>query len=178
MLRAYGMRYGVEELNSAVRLSRAAGMAVMVDLILGGPGEIPETVRESVATLQRIRPDCVGAALGLRVYPGLPLTRRIAAEGPMESNPAIRRRYSGPVNLLWPTYYIASALGSRPAALVRDIISGDPRFFEPPPDDDTGIKSYNYNDNEPLVRAIAAGARGAYWDILRKQRGSPEARPP
>ena len=104
------------------------------------------------------------------MYPGLPLTRRIAAEGPMESNPAIRRHYDGPVDLLWPTYYIATALGRRPAALVRDILAGDPRFFEPPPDNDSEQKSYNYNDNEPLVRAIASGARGAYWDILRMQR--------
>jgi len=190
MLRVYGMRYGVEELTSAVRLARAASMAVMVDLILGGPGETPETVRESVATLQRIRPDCVGAALGLRVYPGLPLTRRIAAEGPIESNPAIRRRYVGSVNLLWPTYYISASLGPRPSALVREIIGEDPLFFKPPPDPEPAgeagpmEKSYNYNDNEPLVRAIAAGARGAYWDILRKlcagvpDAGSRELAPP
>ena len=58
-------------------------------------------------------------------------------------------------------------MGERPARLVRDLIAGDPRFFEPA-DETRG--SYNYNDNEPLVRAIAGGARGAYWDILRKLR--------
>ncbi|MBP7828424.1 MAG: cobalamin-dependent protein [Kiritimatiellae bacterium] len=184
MLRAYGVRHRVEDLAAAVRAARAAGITTMVDLMLGGPGEMPATVRQAIDFLRILKPDCVGAALGVRMYPGLPLTRRIAAEGPMETNPAIRRKYDGPVNLMWPTFYIANALGRRPAALVRDIIAGDPRFFEPPPDEDTATKSYNYNDNEPLVRALAAGARGAYWDILRKQRetgiprGSPEARPP
>ncbi|MBU1692697.1 MAG: radical SAM protein, partial [Verrucomicrobia bacterium] len=173
MLRAYGVRHRVEDIASAVRLARAAGLTVMVDLMLGGPGETPATVRQAVDFLRILKPDCVGAALGVRMYPGLPLTRRISAEGPMEKNPAIRRRYDGPVNLLWPTYYIANALGRNPAALVREIIAGDPRFFEPPPDEESEQKSYNYNDNEPLVRAIAAGARGAYWDILRKLRGRP-----
>jgi hypothetical protein len=61
---------------------------------------------------------------------------------------------------------------------VRDRIGGDRRFFEPR--DEVGAsgdaagqeqKGYNYNDNETLLRAIAAGARGAYWDILRTLRG-------
>ncbi|HOW97532.1 MAG TPA: radical SAM protein [Kiritimatiellia bacterium] len=170
MLRAYGVRHRVEDLAAAVRAARAAGITTMVDLMLGGPGETPTTVRQAVDFLRILKPDCVGAALGVRLYPGLPLTRRIAAEGPLETNPAIRRRYEGPVNLLWPTYYIAAALGRRPAAVVRDILAGDPRFFEPPPDEESGQKSYNYNDNAPLVDAIAAGARGAYWDILRQVR--------
>lgn len=170
MLQSYGARHRIEDLVSAVQRARAAGITVMVDLMLGGPGETPASIRQAVDFLRILRPDCVGAALGVRLYPGLPLTRRIVAEGPMESNPAIRRRYDGAINLLRPTYYIASALGPRPGALVREIIGGDTRFFEPPPDEAPEIKSYNYHDNEPLIQAIAAGARGAYWDILRKQR--------
>ena len=30
--------------------------------------------------------------------------------------------------------------------------------------------NYNYNDNTVLIRAIENGARGAYWDILRRMR--------
>ena len=116
----------------------------------------------------------MGAALGVRIYPDTPLAARIAAEGPLETNPSIRRRYEGPVDLLQPTYYIAAALGPRPATLVRELIAGDSRFF--PPEEDTpgpaaGLAGdHNYNDNRVLVEAIAAGARGAYWDILRRQR--------
>lgn len=56
-------------------------------------------------------------------------------------------------------FYISEALGENPAALVRDLIAGDARFFEPV--DAQSPENYNYNDNQPLVEAIRAGARGA-----------------
>ncbi len=149
----------------------------MLDLLLGGPGETPETVSHTLDFIRRIGPDCAGAALGIRLYAGTRLTRRIASAGPLAARPGIRRRYEGPVDLLRPTFYISPALGERPAQLVRDLIGDDPCFF--PPGDESSTESlegsrndHNYNDNEPLARAIAAGARGAYWDILRKLRPS------
>jgi hypothetical protein len=53
------------------------------------------------------------------------------------------------------------------------MIGDDPRFFPP---EEEGITSdtqgdHNYNANQSLCDAIAAGARGAYWNILRKMDG-------
>ena len=96
----------------------------------------------------------------------------------MEANPAVRRRYDGPIDLARPTFYISAALGERPSQLVRDLIGGDRRFFEPAdegalPPHSSGIDGdHNYNENEDLARAITEGARGAYWDILRRLRGA------
>ncbi|OHB74902.1 MAG: hypothetical protein A2Z25_10805 [Planctomycetes bacterium RBG_16_55_9] len=64
-------------------------------------------------------------------------------------------------------------MGECPAELVRDFIAGDQRFFEPavePGKEAAGDDGYNYNDNQLLTRAIQNGARGAYWDILRRLR--------
>jgi len=175
MLARYGHSHGRDDLARAAALCKANGIAVMFDLLLGGPGETPTSVAETIAFMKRLDPDAVGAALGMRIYPGTPAAETIAAEGPMESNPAIRRRYGGPVDLARPTFYIAAALGETPARRVRDLIGGDERFFAPaeagdaPGEADSG---YNYNDNAPLVKAIEAGARGAYWHILRKMRGA------
>lgn len=91
--------------------------------------------------------------------------------------PSTRRwedhRYQGPIDLVRPTFYVSPALGQRPARLVRELIAGDPRFFEPA-DDEPEVSepgaNYNYNANTALAEAIAAGARGAYWDILRRMR--------
>ena len=71
--------------------------------------------------------------------------------------------------------YVAPALGPRPARLIRGLIGGDPRFFEPADDaeptrTDGSSSAYNYSANQPLSDAIAHGARGAYWDILRRGR--------
>ncbi len=171
MLAAYRHPHRRDDLARAVRLCRENRIAVMVDLLLGGPGETPETVRETIEFLKAAGPDCVGAALGVRVYPGTPMAGWLARQGPPETKPGLRRRYDGPVDALRPTFYIAPALGERPAALVRDLVGGDPRFFEPAeevadPDD----RGYNYNDNTDLVEAVAAGARGAYWHILQRMR--------
>ena len=86
------------------------------------------------------------------------------------------RKYTGPIDLHKPTFYISKALGEHPAQLVRDLIDGDDRFFEPTVETDLkatdkgGTVNYNYNENIPLIKAIKKGARGAYWDILRQSR--------
>jgi hypothetical protein len=174
MLRTYGQPHRREDLAAAVRLCRERGIAVMFDLLLGGPGETPETLAETIGFMKYAGPDCVGASLGVRLCPGTGMLERIAQQGALASGAGIKRRYEGPLDFLQPTFYISPALGPRPAALVRDLIAGDERFFEPAEetagDEDDG--GHNYNDNTLLVRAIGAGARGAYWDILRQLRAT------
>jgi len=174
MLCRYRQVHGPEDLAAAVRSCRRAGIRVMLDLLLGGPGETATTLAETIAWVKQIDPDCVGAALGVRVYPQTEMAQQVAAEGPLESNAGIVRHYDGPVDFFRPTFYIAPALGESSAALVRDLVGGDERFFEPM--DASGVgesdlgQDHNYNDNTELTRAIERGARGAYWDILRQLR--------
>lgn len=177
MLATYRQPHGKDDLARAVRLCRENGMAVMLDLLLGGPGETPETLADSIEFFRSIEPDRIGAGLGVRIYPDTGMAALVALEGPMETNPSIRRRYTGPIDLLQPTFYINSTLGPRPARLVHELIAGDERFFPPEEEADaaeTGKpaakQDHNYNANQSLCDAIAAGARGAYWDILRKIR--------
>ncbi len=177
MLRTYRQDHGKEDLASAVRLCRDNGITVMIDLLLGGPGETPETVAETIGFIKQINPDCAGAPLGVRIYPGTEMARMVTSEGPPEKNPSIRRKYSGPVDFFKPTFYISESLGRRPSELVHDLIGGDKRFFgpmqEPAPEEaETTLSTdHNYNDNTELVEAIKKGARGAYWDVLRELRG-------
>jgi radical SAM superfamily enzyme YgiQ (UPF0313 family) len=205
MLNTYRQPHRRDDLSEVVRLCREYDMAVMLDLLLGGPGETPETLAETIRFFRQIEPDCAGAALGVRIYPGTEMATIVAAEGAPGTNPNLRRHYEGPIDLLQPTFYISSALGPSPARLVRDLIGSDPRFF--PPEEETPAPAvgpisnrsetvgpisnrsqavgrvfnpspevpspqgdHNYNQNQALADAIAAGARGAYWDILRKLR--------
>jgi radical SAM superfamily enzyme YgiQ (UPF0313 family) len=175
MLSVYGQPHRQEDLQAAIRFCRENGIAIMCDLLLGGPGETIETVTESIRFFQQVGPDCVGTALGLRLYPQTRIAATIAQEGPWETNPSIRRHYGGPVDLLRPTFYISASLGEHPARLVRDLVAGDQRFFEPeeetPLTERAGVQGdHNYNANQALSDAIRGGARGAYWDILRKLR--------
>ena len=175
MLRTYCQRHSRRDLATAVKLCRDNNIAVMIDLLLGGPGETPQTVRETIEFIKEINPDCAGAALGMRIYPRTAMEKMVAAEL-LLPNPAIKRKYDGPVDLLKPTFYISEALGDNPAGLVKDLIAGDRRFFEPAEQidmqtsKDGDTSDYNYNRNEPLTQAIAKGARGAYWHILHNLR--------
>jgi radical SAM superfamily enzyme YgiQ (UPF0313 family) len=176
MLRAYRQRHDRDDLAEAVRICRLNNIAVMVDLLLGGPGETPETVAETIDFIKQIGPDCAGASLGVRVYPRTAMEAIVGAELREGNGTGIRRKYDGPIDLFKPTFYISSALGENPGQLVRDLIGGDQRFFEPAIDaavqaaEDGDVANYNYNENLLLTEAIAKGQRGAYWDILRKLR--------
>jgi len=176
MLKTYQQMHNKEDLASAVRLCRSHNIAVMIDLLLGGPGETPKTVRETIEFIKKINPDCAGAALGIRIYPNTAMGKIVSQEPRDGINSHLHRKYTGPIDLFKPTFYISKALGERPAELVRDLIDGDDRFFEPTVETDLNATkngdatNYNYNQNLPLIQAIQKGARGAYWDILRQSR--------
>jgi radical SAM superfamily enzyme YgiQ (UPF0313 family) len=175
MLRMYRQQHRQEDLAAAVKLCRQNGIAVMIDLLLGGPGETPHTVRQTIEFIKTIDPDCAGATLGMRIYPRTAMETIVSDELQKGKEDNIRRKYSGPIDLLQPTFYISRALGERPAEFVRDLIGGDKRFFEPAIEadqhaTDDNAANYNYNDNQLLTQAIQKGVRGAYWDILRQLR--------
>ena len=46
-------------------------------------------MEETIRFVQQIDPDCAGAALGIRLYPGTFMHGIVAAEGPWETNAAI-----------------------------------------------------------------------------------------
>jgi len=139
----------------------------MIDLLLGGPGETRETVRETIEFIKKVNPDCVGTTLGMRIYPDTAMEKIVIEELHNGNEAAIRRKYKGEINLLKPTFYISQTLGDNPAEYVKDLINGDLRFFEPAGED---TADYNYNDNSLLTKAIENGERGAYWHILHKIR--------
>ncbi len=77
-------------------------------------------------------------------------------------------------DLLRPAFYVDPALGNDAAEWLAGEVRGDERFlyFGGAGSAVEGSANYNYNANAELERAIAAGARGAYWDILRRMRSA------
>lgn len=174
MLRRLGRDHHVSDVEAAVASCRREGVAVMVDLLLGGPEETPATVARTIETMKRLDPDRVGVSLGMRVYPGTPLANWLQTRALPRHRLALRGDLDA---YLGPTFYLAPDLGDDPFGVVAAAIGNDERFFFVAPD--AADRDYNYNDNEELVHAIAAGYRGAYWDILRRlRRGLPPDSPP
>ena len=141
----------------------------MYDLLIGGPGETRETARETIDFVKRIGPDCIGISLGVRIYDGTPLAADVRRQGPMEENAALHGATQGNPDFTRPMFFISPELGPDIEGMVRGLVGGDRRFFLPDPREEG---NYNYNGNETLVRAIAAGERGAYWEILWRRAGT------
>jgi len=102
----------------------------------------------------------------VRVYPHTPLARLVRSQGPIPSNPSLHGATENNDDLLRPIFYVDSAIGPDIHRYVWSLVGDDKRFFAANPDE--ADRNYNYNDNSVLSQAIAAGARGAYWDILRQ----------
>jgi radical SAM superfamily enzyme YgiQ (UPF0313 family) len=168
MLRQLGRHFSLVDVARAAQLCRKYNLPFMFDLLLGGPGETHDTLRESIHYIRSLRPDCVGLSIGVRLYQGTALTRRLQAECDPASHPDLHGCKQANPGLLKPLFYISPVLGPEITDYVRELVGDDPRFFLP--DNSPKHQNYNYNENTALVRAIEQGARGAYWNILRQQR--------
>jgi len=165
MLQTLGRAHRREDIACAVQSARAAGMATMIDLLLGGPGESFETLRETFEMARSVGADRVGLSIGLRVYPGTPLAAELFGERSRQVHGALAADETQP-DLLEPFFWTEPSIRDTLGDYVRGLVAGDPRFFFLDPA--AAGANYNYSNNATLLRAIAKGYRGAFWDILRR----------
>lgn len=165
LLRTLGRNHTAGMIEEAARLCRKHDIPCMFDLLLGAPGETPETLCEVIEFMKRIDPSCVGPSMGVRIYPGTALARLLRRE--IQSNaPGVHGADSGRTDLLRPVYFLSPELGDAPRELLADIIGEDKRFFTA--SFQRGDGDFNYNDHSALSEAIRSGERGTFWDILRR----------
>ena len=159
MLRRLRCAHTPQDILSATRSCKEAGMVVMLDLLLGSPGETEESIVRTIDLTKRAGPDRVGICLGVRVYPRTELASLTAQEG-------LREGLVGGSDLLEPLFFLEPAIAPFVHGLLGELIGDDKRFLFF--DSSTSDSNYNYNANQRLVDAIQQGYRGAYWDILRR----------
>jgi radical SAM superfamily enzyme YgiQ (UPF0313 family) len=100
ILRNLGKGFTRQRVEQTLNGLTKAGLEYGCFLLLGGPGETPETVRESVTFLERYSPFMVNLTVGIRIYPDTPLHRLALAEGVVSPSD----------NLLWPYFYLSPAV--------------------------------------------------------------------
>jgi radical SAM superfamily enzyme YgiQ (UPF0313 family) len=169
LLARLGRAHRLADIEAARRACRSAGLAVMFDLLLGGPGETRATIARAIEVLRALDPDAVGVTVGLRLYRGTPLADELAPAG----RPSRAGVTAADGDLLGPSFFVDETLGDDVGPWLSALIGDDRRFFFlGAAGSGAEAASYNYNGNASLEDAIAAGARGAYWDILRGLRTS------
>jgi hypothetical protein len=159
MLKSLGRDFAPDDILDAVRLCQEAGIVVMLDLLLGSPGETEESIARTIELMKHAQPELVGVALGVRVYPGTQLADRVMSE-PLADGLVGGR---GPLE---PLFFLEPGIASLAFDLLDRLIGDDRRFFFFDPS--RPERNYNYNANQRLADAIKAGYRGAYWDILQQ----------
>ena len=160
-----GRGHSSSDIQQLVHLLHDEGLNYMFDLLVGGPGETEETVGTTIERIKALDVPLTGIAAGIRVYPGTPLERAIA-DGTIKGGLCPETGHAPHQ----PVFYLSPLLDSDIAALINRLVSGDPRFLVLAAPAEEG--SYNYADDEVLGGLIRQGARGAYWDILRKKQGT------
>ena len=166
MLRTLGRDFTVDDLERTAKICHRGNIVFMYDLLLGGPGETRDSLRETIETMRRLSPHRVGAALGIRVFPGTRLAALVRKEGPIAKNPNLHGAADENESFLAPVFYLSSALGDDAPQYLAQLVAGDERFFSSFAQ--AAERNYNYNENLVLVEAIKNGYRGAFWDILRR----------
>jgi radical SAM superfamily enzyme YgiQ (UPF0313 family) len=166
MLLRLGRDFSVADLSRTAEVCHQEGIVFMYDLLLGGPGETRESMRETIETMKKLSPDRVGTSLGVRIFPQTKMAELVQKQGPLLKNPNLRGTIEQNDNFFKPIFYLSAGLGPDAAEYLSRLIGGDERFFFVSPSG--AERNYNYNDNSVLVNAIKAGYRGAFWDILRR----------
>lgn len=100
VLASYGKEFCVSDVIDAFALVEALDLHCAHYLILGGPGETPGTIQETMSNTHRMKRSVYLPFAGIRVYPNTPLCEQAIAEG------AIRRDQ----DLLDPVFYFAPGL--------------------------------------------------------------------
>jgi radical SAM superfamily enzyme YgiQ (UPF0313 family) len=100
VLREMNKRFTPEDVRVTAALLARHGIRRLGFLLLGGPGETPASVRESLAFAESLRLDELRTTVGIRIYPGTPLARRAVAEGVVAADDS----------LLEPRFYLAPGL--------------------------------------------------------------------
>ena len=149
MLQALGKPFPQEEIRTASRACREAGLPDAHYLIFGGPGETPETLAETLTFFDDLKPRAVLAFLGIRIYPNTPIHRVAISDGVISEKG----------DLLFPRFYISPRIGADELkAAIGSHAEARPNWVVP----GLGIRS----DPGLLANLRRIGHRGPLWDLL------------
>ncbi|MFN8642680.1 MAG: lipid biosynthesis B12-binding/radical SAM protein [Candidatus Binatia bacterium] len=90
-----------DDLRRTSQLCHAHGIKFCHSLIFGGPGETEETVEQTIALMDELRPTAVIAMTGIRILPGTGMVEVARRDGQIDADDP----------LIEPRFYVSPALG-------------------------------------------------------------------
>jgi radical SAM superfamily enzyme YgiQ (UPF0313 family) len=114
-----GKGFSRRQVEETLQLLQRAGLSYSCFLLMGGPGETPATVQESVELLECYNPFLVNLKAGIRIYPQTALYDQALAEGVITPGD----------NLLWPHFYLSPAVAEWIWDYLKDVTSRHPNWI-------------------------------------------------
>lgn len=144
--------FTVTDVLLASAWARKAGIRFAHSLILGGPDETPETIRETVRVIESTQPTAVFCMLGVRVYPGTGIAQRAEREGLLlQSEIGID-----------PVFYISEQVRDSLEDTARQIREAYPNWYFPGLEGERWTRFWR--------RRRAHGVRGPLWEWMGETR--------
>jgi radical SAM superfamily enzyme YgiQ (UPF0313 family) len=141
--------FDVADLRHASALCHRHELKFCHSLIFGGPGETEQTVTETIALMDELRPTAVIALTGIRVLPGTGMVDIALRDGQIDPDD----------NLLYPKFYISAALEDRLVELIEAYARTHSNWIVP----GLGIKTNIHVLQTLRERKI----KGQLWRLLR-----------
>ena len=119
-------------------------------LMLGGPGEAGDTIRETMANARKVAKSVFFPFVGVRIYPGTPLYETALREGVL----------SPENDCLAPVFYCSSAIDAPQMwELVKDLRDPGQRWVFPD----------KFSEFAPAMRDLRKqGIKGPLWEYIRE----------
>lgn len=148
VLAAYGKPFTANQVFKAHHQAMAAGLHVAHYFLLGGPGETPDTLTETLANIDQLKKTVVFLFCGMRIYPGTPLYSHALSEGLIDAAS----------DLLDPVFYETAAISRRHILdQVQARAKGRPNWI---------IGSGGAETGGIISRMYQKGYSGPLWEFL------------
>ena len=128
MLSNLGKDYTAADIKETISLCEAHRVNYRGSLMLGGPGETRETLREAIEFFNSV-PCEISLVLGIRVFPNTPLGNHIKTSGPLVDNPNLYGKVVNNDDLLEPVYYISHKIGEDIFDYLSHVIRDPEQFY-------------------------------------------------
>jgi radical SAM superfamily enzyme YgiQ (UPF0313 family) len=100
------------------RWLREAGIDHWAGLLVGGPGETPQTVEKSLVWLEELDPTSATVWVGIRIHPHTRLADMARREGVIDDS----------TSLLFPTFYRSPAIAPMITERMTEILAAHPNW--------------------------------------------------
>ncbi|MCP4666666.1 MAG: radical SAM protein [Deltaproteobacteria bacterium] len=149
MLKNLGKGFTLEDLKEASSICRKTGMPFCHSLLLGGPGETMETVRETIKAIEEMSPTAIICMIGIRVFPRTRLSFIAVKEGIAHPE----------ADFLRPVFYLSPAIENEIVPFLKKFSKRAPNWVFP------GLNINMYGDLQKKLRRF--GVKGPLWEHMK-----------